>query len=291
MFWSRSRQVARHLGAFGGRFFSVSRLFAFACSALAAPLSGLATPPTQFIAVGSPPGAGPTVTILHAETGEVMSTFLVGEETFLGGVNVAAGDVNGDDWAEAITAPMYAPRPSVRISYALSGYVLREFQPFAGDFSGGLSVAAGDLDGDGRAEIVVGISSGGPKPKDGGGPRVLVFSGSTGAQTGSLLAYESSFTGGVRIATGDVDGDGRADIIVGAGPGRAPAVRVFKGTDLSLLHDIMALDPAYREGVVVAAGDLSGDGAAEIIVGPGGAGTPRVAAFDGPTGAKITDFL
>src|SRR5262245_46886996 len=62
----------------------------------------------------------------------------------------------------------------------------------------------------------------------GGPPRVAVYlSGS--AQIANFLAFDPAFTGGVRVAVGDVDGDGIDDIVVGAGPGGGPHVKVFKG--------------------------------------------------------------
>ena len=72
-----------------------------------------------------------------------------------------------------------------------------------------------------------------PGPGPGGGPHVRVFNGATSADAGELLRLRpGSFAGGVRVAAGDVDGDGRADIITGRGPGRRAARGVFSGADL-----------------------------------------------------------
>jgi uncharacterized repeat protein (TIGR01451 family) len=77
-----------------------------------------------------------------------------------------------------------------------------------------------DVNGDGFNEIVTGA---GP----GGGPHVNVWTLATGAVTNlaSFFASDPAFSGGVRIAAADVDGDGRAEIIAGAGPGGGPHVR------------------------------------------------------------------
>src|SRR5262249_59785610 len=100
-----------------------------------------------------------------------------------------------------------------------------------------------------------------------------------GALVFSFFAYDVNFTGGVFVAAGDVNGDGRADIITGAGASGGPHVKVFSGADLSLLHSFMAYDPAFRGGVRVAAGDVTGDGRADIITGAGAGGGPHVHAF------------
>src|SRR5207244_13541920 len=61
----------------------------------------------------------------------------------------------------------------------------------------------------------------------GGGPQVNVYDAATRTLLRSFLAYDASFTGGVRVAVGDVNGDGVPDIITGPGPGGGPNVRVF----------------------------------------------------------------
>ena len=79
-----------------------------------------------------------------------------------------------------------------------------------------------------------------------------VFDGRTGAETHGFFAFAPSFTGGVRVAAGDVNGDGHADIIAGAGPGGAPEVRVIDPTTNTLLSAVLAYTPAFTGGVFVA---------------------------------------
>jgi len=119
----------------------------------------------------------------------------------------------------------------VRVCSGGDGTLLRTFTPY-GAFLGGVFVAAGDVSGDGFADIVTGAG-------EGGGPHVQVFDGVTGAVRLSFMAYEPSFGGGVRVAVGDVNGDGRADIIAGAGPGRPAAVRVFDAATGAQLSDVL----------------------------------------------------
>src|SRR5207244_9181626 len=101
----------------------------------------------------------------------------------------------------------------------------------------------------------------------------------------------SNLRNGVSVAVGDVNGDGWPDVIVAAGRGGGPRVRVFDGlTGEQLagpLGNFFAFDSSFTGGVSVAAADLNGDGAADIIVAAGSGGGPRVRVFDGLTGDQL----
>jgi hypothetical protein len=108
-----------------------------------------------------------------------------------------------------------------------------------------LSLTGGGLDGDGFADIVVGAGAG-------GGPEVRVYSGANPAiKLSDFIAYNTNFTGGVRVAVADVDGDGVADIITAPGAGDAPDLRVFDFGTLAQLDEFMAYAPSFLGGVFV----------------------------------------
>ena len=81
------------------------------------------------------------------------------------------------------------------------------------------------------------------------------------------MAYNPAFFGGVRVALGDVNGDGVRDIITAPGPGGGPHVRIWNGVDLTEMGGFFAYNPAFAGGVYVAAGDVDGDGRADIVTG------------------------
>src|SRR6266702_390771 len=211
---------------------------------------------------------------VNGQAGNDTFSFAAYRRSFTGGVRVAVGDVNGDGFADIITGPGPGMGAHVRVFDGVSGNLISSFLAFPGFYHGGVYVAAGDVNGDGKADIIVGADSGAL-------PIVRVFDGVTGNTLSSFFAYSPLFTGGVRVAAGDVNGDGLADIITAAGPGGGPHVKVFDGTSNTILLSFFAFDQTFTGGVRVAAGDVNGDGFADIVTGAGPGDGPHVKVFDG----------
>jgi hypothetical protein len=153
-----------------------------------------------------------------------------------------------------------------------------------GLWTAGLFVAAGDVNGDGFSDVIIGADAG-------GGPEVQVFDGKSLSLVQSFYALPAGFTGGVRVASGDVNGDGFSDIIIAAGKGGGPAVIAYDGTNLNILFGINAFPAFFTGGVYVAAGDVNSDGIADIICGAGPGGGPMVAVYDGASQNLISAFF
>jgi len=164
----------------------------------------------------------------------------------------------------------------------LNSALLYDFFAYPATFNGGVFVAAGDFNNDGKADIITGAGAG-------GGPEVRFFNGANTVLLADFYAYASTFTGGVRVASADVDGDLKADIIVGPGSGGGPEVKVIRASNQALLYDFFAFDPSVTGGVFVAAADLDGDGKAEIIASTG-SGAPIVRSFSGLDSHLLASF-
>jgi len=205
--------------------------------------------------------------------GETEKTLQAFNENFQGGVNVSSGDVNGDGVDEIITSAGFSGGPHVRI-FDRDGNLISQFFAYNPNFRGGVNVASGDIDGDGKDEIIAGAGFS-------GGPHVRVFD-----QDGNLIsqffAYNPNFRGGVNVASGDINGDGKDEIITGSGLGGGPQVRIFKGSG-TLEGQFFAYDPNFRGGVRVSVANLGGgarDNKDKIITVPGKTGGAQVRIFD-----------
>jgi hypothetical protein len=254
-------------------------------------LGGVRVAVADFTADGIPdvvtiPGAGggPHVKVFDGATGGILREFNAYDPAFRGGGYVAAADVTGDGTPDVVTGAGPGGGPHVKVFDGATGVFVRDWMAYDAAFRGGVSVAAGDVDGDNRADVVTGA---GP----GGGPHVKVFGGATGALLAQAFAYEADFRGGVWVAAGDVDGDGRAEVITSPNDGGGPFVKVLRGSDLSLLRGFLAYDAAFRGGARVAAVDATGDGRADIATAAGPGGGPHVRLFDGTTGFEIYGLM
>ena len=195
------------------------------------------------------------------------------------GVNLAAGDLDGNGSDEIITGagPGEVFGPHVRGWQQTGSSVTPmpgvSFMAYS-TLRWGVNVAVGDLDGDGREEIVTGAG-----PGDVFGPHVRGWRLSGGAITPlhpvSFLAYGTNQFG-VKVACGDIDGDGMAEIVTGPGPSAFFGSHVrgwnYDGALLSPIEEVSFIaypDSLGDGGVVVACGDVDNDGNDEILTTPG----------------------
>lgn len=192
-------------------------------------------------------------------------------------------------------------RPLVQL-YRADGSIRAQFMAYDAAFTGGVSVAMADVNNDGVMDVITAAGAG-------GGPHVKVFDGKSVeklfdptqpapavvielTELYSFYAYDSRFTGGVSVAAGDVNADGHADIITGAGAGGGPHVKVFSGKTGAEIRSFFAFDANFRGGVNVAVGELqegrtNGREHADILVGSGAGGKATVKGFNGKTGEEF----
>ena len=254
----------------------------------------LAGGPRPELVVAAATGGGVHVKVLDAESGAWLASFFPYGPTLGAAPQVAVGDVNGDGQNDVVVLAKLADGTQVRVLDA-DGSHQSAFYVLEPGVVPGASLAVGDLDGDGRAEIVLG---GGPTPSIPSPPvagpdqRVAVYRGN-GTLVGAFSAYPGLFQGGVRVAVADVERNGRPDVITAPGPGMEPELQLFsqqwsgsrdRGTRFG---HFLAFERSFTGGVSVAAGYWSGS--PELVAVPGPGRAPEVRVFD-PRGRLLSSF-
>ncbi|MDX2938649.1 FG-GAP-like repeat-containing protein [Streptomyces ipomoeae] len=236
-----------------------------------------------------------TLTVIHGpfrrsgHTGPVRTRDLQADpHDYLVGNNLAAADLVGDRRAELVIGGYriyHADEESVHGTWLVGENTKGRLYRIA-RFKDGYQPATGDIDGDGRADLVLGDHHAGP---EGSGQITVRYGGEHGfrADVATISELTSGVPGtggsgdsfGATVALGDIDGDGRAEVAVGA-PRDADVgtIAVFHGTAKGIsTRGVREVSEAARDipshsgstdafggGLLLA--DTSGDGHAELIV-------------------------
>ncbi|MCB9896968.1 MAG: FG-GAP repeat protein [Planctomycetes bacterium] len=215
-----------------------------------------------------------------------------------------AGDVDGDAVPDLMVGSLFGPEGGVGrigIYSGVSGALLHTVDGESVNDGVGLSgCAAGDVDGDGFGDFVVGAWKYDQPAVDVG--RLSVYSGATGDVLLQITGSQHGEQLGRSVApAGDVDLDGTPDLVAGAwmydeGFVDAGRAMVLSGTDLSIIHQWVGVgDNDYMGIDVRAAGDVDDDGVPDVIVGAAeyfghGYGNGRAYVFSGSDGDELFAF-
>lgn len=180
------------------------------------------------------------------------------------GTSIAAGDLNGDGYADlAIGSPQYGPYDNVYYHGAVtvlfgSADGLRRAASVAGRYRLGNAVGMGDVNGDGRPELIATET-----PTNFGD--VYLFDVAEGAYTVNPLPYGARRSGLTAITTGDVNGDGYADVVTSyPAVGGTPMVDLYLGSSGGLSTEA-TVTIEYAD--TAALGDINRDGRSDLVTG------------------------
>ncbi len=225
-------------GAPLGQFFAFDAGFSGGVFVAAGDLRGDGT--LEIVAGADASPSGFPLLSVHDTAGNEVSPFILAFDAgFKGGVRVAVGAPAGGA-ADIVAGAGPGGLPLVQVingrSFARQGSSFTVFDP---GFSGGIYVAAGDLNRDGVLDVVAGADA---SPV--GLPLVNVHDANGNQTSPNVLAFDAGFKGGVRVAVTDLTG-GQLDIVAGAGPGGFPVLQALDGRTLARKG---AAFPAFNDG-------------------------------------------
>lgn len=236
------------------------------------------------IITGAGVGGGPHVRIFKSSKN--ILSFFAFHPNFRGGIDVASGDIDGDKIDEIVVSQKSQGQAWVKVYKIYGGRekVLSEFLAYNAYFEGGANVACGDIDGDGKKEVITGAGTG-------GGPHIRVFSGN-GKDLGiNIFPYPMDFRGGIDVASANFDLDKKEEIVTSVKKFGTARIKIYKvNKEKTILSEFLAFNEKFLGGANVEAGDINNDGKPEIIIGAGSGGGPHILGFD-LSGHPIINFM
>jgi len=244
-----------------------------------------------------------SVTILSGSTSDILYRFY-GESSGdnLGRVVSHAGDVNNDGHADIIVSSQREGEQTegkigtAIIFSGIDGSVLHRFSSgmsYSSDIFGSDVSAAGDVNNDGFADVIIGASRNNTNGTYAGS--AAIYSGATGEILHSFYGAAYSYFGSAVSDAGDVNNDGVTDVIVGTVSSNGSAT-VYSGSTGEVLHQFLGGSSRNSFGRVVSdAGDINNDGFDDVIVGApfdstGAYQAGSVSIYSGATGDELYSF-
>ena len=203
------------------------------------------------------------------------------EKAYTGGGKIAVGDTDADGQKEIIVVPAGARLPEVFIFKYGKNAPVKKYQVFQPGFRGGLSVTSGDIDYDGKDEVIVATAS--------RGGNVAVYGGDGKFWGLSIFPFGQAYKGGLSVAYGAFR-EGQPGLAVGTLAGANGRVKVISAEkNFKVWGDFYPFGRSFKSGTNVAAADVNKDTISEVVTAVASGGAPHVLAYS--TTGKIQNAV
>ena len=198
----------------------------------------------------------PIIRIFDAQTKQQIKKFRAYRKSHKSGINIATGDVTGNGRNEIITAPKHGIPSRIKV-FSQNGKLKKSFLAYPKSFLGGVDIATGDTDDDGKNEIIV-------APGAGRKSIIKIFNYENPKKNIRRIITFPLFYNGISVASGDINDDGKDEIIAGTGPGTRSQFKVFKPNSKIINRQIYPFKKKYQKGITLSSGNINGDEYNEI---------------------------
>ncbi|MFA6427558.1 MAG: putative glycoside hydrolase [Candidatus Magasanikbacteria bacterium] len=176
---------------------------------------------------------------------------------YTGVLRIAIGDIDENGRMEIAVAPSDGYPAPIKIYNRFGGAQLPDFYPFGTSYKGGYSLAIGNVESGVGTELVVGSGKGAK-------PRVSVFDANYKLKY-AWDTFEPTFTQGINVAVGDINGDYVKEVIVGKAKGGKPTIHIYNTLGKLQYPSFDAFSTFGTPGVEVRSLDVDFDGKEDVV--------------------------
>ncbi|MFH1536466.1 MAG: hypothetical protein ABID45_00595, partial [Patescibacteria group bacterium] len=203
--------------------------------------------------------ASNTYVSIYNSRGQKIEKFAPYGEQYSDGINISIGYLH-KKYSRGRTLVVGSKESGGQIRmYSLGGNLVHPgCFPYGTGFNGGINISTGNVTGSIAEEIVV-------APASSGGPHVKILNRTCSEIMPGFMAYDEGSSSGVSVGVGDINGEGKDEIVTGPGKGLAPHVKIFNAKGKVLSPGFFPYSTDNKSGLFITVADIDNNGVYEII--------------------------